>query len=229
MNKMLACCAGLLAVTLSAQADTIAQWTFESMTANYSVAPGASIASASFAPEVGSGTAFGYHALASAYSDPAGNGSTHSLSSTAWSVNDYYQFSVSTLNLQNIGVSYDQTGSSTGPRDFAFEYSTDNGATFNVVSSYSITSTTWSAGSPASGTSHSFDFSGIDALNNQSLIEFRIVDTSTSAIKAGTTVAPTGTGRVDNFTVATVPEPASLLGLGALALLAGRKLLGRKA
>ncbi|MFO1513109.1 MAG: PEP-CTERM sorting domain-containing protein [Verrucomicrobiota bacterium] len=74
----------------------------------------------------------------------------------------------------------------------------------------------WSSGTPIATTTYSFDLSSVSALNNAPAIYFRLVDASTTAAN-GTTVAASGTGRVDNFTVTAtlVPEP------GALALVSG--------
>ena len=61
-----------------------------------------------------------------------------SFSSTAWSVGDYYQFQVSTLGDPNVALAWDQTSSTTGPRDFLLQYST-NGTTFTPFGSqYSV-------------------------------------------------------------------------------------------
>jgi hypothetical protein len=117
--------AGVLAFAAgAAHADTIAQWTFES-TVPVTAGP--------FSPEVGSGSATGSHATSTVYTAPAGNGSAHSFSSTAWSIGDYYQFSVSTAGFKDINLSWDQTKSNTGPRDFTLQYSTDGThfSTFN--------------------------------------------------------------------------------------------------
>jgi len=198
-----------------AQPTTIAKWTFE---ASIPAAAG------SFTPEVGLGSAKGYHASTSTYSSPAGNGSAHSFSSTAWSVGDYYQFNVSTSTLTGIAVSWDQVSSGTGPRDFKLSYST-NGTTFTDVKTYSVLlngapNTAWSStGSPNPAFNYSYDFSSLTtALDNQASVYFRLIDTSTVSTNAGT-VASGGTDRVDNFTVTAIPEPSTYaVIIGALAL-----------
>src|SRR5262249_39698724 len=128
-----------LASTGANASTVIADWTFES-TAPATAGP--------FAPEIGSGSALGHHAGSSTYSAPVGNGSSHSFSSTAWSVGDYYQFEVSSAGLSGLSVSWDQTSSNTGPRDFLFEYSTD-GSSFTTLFDYSVPAnagtTTWSS------------------------------------------------------------------------------------
>ena len=212
-----------LATIQTIKADTIANWTFETSLPARAAAAGWYT---NIAAEVGVGIASALHASSSAvYSTPAGNGSTHSFSANFWGVGDVYQFAVSTVGFQNITVSYDQTGSATGPRDFNFQYSLD-GTTFTTVNGtfYQLTSPAvgWSAGTPVGTTSFSFDLSAVTALNNASTAYFRIADNDTVAIN-GTTVATGGTGRIDNFLVsaAPVPEPATiaLASLGGLACL----------
>src|SRR6516164_6923551 len=82
-----------LAGAASASADTIASWTFETSQP---------VTAGPFAPEVGTGSALGVHSGSSTYSAPAGNGSSHSFSSTNWLVDDYYQFTLSTSNFNDI-------------------------------------------------------------------------------------------------------------------------------
>lgn len=216
--------AGVLSLAAgAAQADTVAQWTFESS---------APTTAGPFSAEVGSGSASGHHSAASTYSTPAGNGSAHSFSSTAWSVGDYYQFQVSTLGLKNLSLSWDQTSSSTGPKDFSLQYSTD-GTHFSTFNSYSVLgngtspNASWSsAGARNSVYSFSDDLSSITAINNVSSLFFRLVDADTSAINGGS-VASTGTDRVDNVlvTASPVPLPAAvwLLGSGLFGLAGLRK------
>jgi hypothetical protein len=204
----------------SANATTIADWTFES-TAPTTAGP--------FAAEIGSGTALSNHAGSSVYSSPVGNGSSHSFSSTAWSVNDYYQFQISTAGFTNLAVSWDQTSSNTGPRDFLFEYST-NGSSFQTLFEYSVPANTspnaWSS-NPANYVAlatNTQDLSSVTALNGDATLYFRLVDEDTTAAN-GLPVASGGTDRVDNFTITASPVPlpaalwllvSGLLGLGAV-------------
>jgi predicted extracellular nuclease len=178
----------------------IAQWTFESP--NTPAAASAAIYPNAIAPAVGSGNAGGVHTSAStAWSTPVGNGSAYSFSSNNWSVGNYYQFSTNTAGFTGISVSWDQTGSATGPRDFKLAYSTD-GTTFTDFYSYSLPSpaVSWSSGSTSLATKFSSDLSSVTALDNQANVYFRLIDTSTTSIGGGT-VGTAGTGRVDNFTV----------------------------
>ena len=206
--------AGVLALAAgAAHADTVAQWTFESS---------APTTAGPFAAEVGTGSATGSHSAASTYSAPAGNGSAHSFSSTAWSIGDYYQFSVSTLGLKDISLSWDQTSSNTGPKDFTLQYSTD-GTHFSTVNSYSVLANgaspnaAWSSGGTRSAAyTFSDDLSSIAAINNVTNLFFRLVDADTTAANGGT-VGSGGTDRVDNVlvTASPVPVPAALWLLGS--------------
>jgi hypothetical protein len=194
---------------------TIAQWTFESSVPT---------TSGSYSPEVGSGSASGLHAGTTTYSSPAGNGSSHSFSANNWAVADYFQFQLRTVGYQNIGVSWDQTSSSTGPGAFGLFYSTDGstftqfGANYSVLVNGSPNSAWSSSGSPNLAFHFAYDLSSITALNNAAAVYFRLVDESTLSASGGA-VASGGADRVDNFTVVSVPD--SLTGLGGLACALG--------
>ena len=223
MNKLILI-AGISVIAGAAQAQvTIANWNFENTTVGTTAVNDLPPISA----DSGLGSLTSHHATAATFSTPAGNGSAKSISANTYAVGDYWQFQVATTGLNNISVSYDQTGSNTGPRDWIFQYSTDGTNFTDFGSQYSITNDAWS---PTAGVNpvsfHSFDFTGISAVENAATVYFRIVDNSTVSINGGT-VAAGGTGRLDNITVSAnpVPEPASMaaLGLGALALIRKRK------
>lgn len=223
--------AAVISATLTAggaQAATLATWTFETNTpANLTGA----VYTNSIAADIGSGNATGAHAsAATAWSSPAGNGSTHSFSSNNWSVGDYYQFSVNTTGYNGITVSWDQTSSSTGPRDFKFAYSID-GVTFSDFATYSAAvngspNAAWNGTTSSAVYSLSQNLAAITALNNQSQIFFRIIDNGSIA-ENGNAVASAGTDRIDNFSVsgiAAVPVPGAawlmasgLLGMAGIA------------
>jgi hypothetical protein len=213
----------VLAAVTSASAQTIAQWTFETSVP---------ATAGPLSPEVGTGSALGFHAGVSVYSNPAGNGSAESWSSTVWAIGDYYQFSLSTVGYSGIGLSFDQTSSNTGPRDYDLTYSTD-GVTFNPIASYVVLANgaapnaSWNNLTYQSAYTLSYDLSAIPAVNNAASLTFRLVNTSTVSANGGV-VATGGTDRVDNFTVAVVPEPTGLLALGGLMLIAGRKLMVKR-
>lgn len=232
MKRFGAACLFLGVTCGSAFAATITQWTFETNTP----ADVTNAAISGIVADIGSGTASGLHASATtAWTTPVGNGSANSLSATAWAVGDYFQFQTGTVGYSGISLSWDQTSSNTGPRDFQLSYST-NGTTFtNFGSSFSVLANatpnpTWSAGTPQPIFGFSRDLSGVSALDNQANVYFRLVDASTVSANGGV-VAATGTGRVDNFTVLgtvnAVPEPETygmlLAGLGLLGFAARRR------
>ena len=184
MKKSLLCLASLLAcfTITSAKADVIADWTFQSaLSTNNIIGAGLtpSGTQSGVLADIGTGTASASHATAgSAWSSPAGNGSTNSWSVNNWSVGDYFQFQVSTLTFQNINVSFDQTSSGTGPRDFGLYYSTNGtiftqfGANYSVLAN-AAPNTPWSVTTQNSAYSFSFDLSAITALNNSAADYFR--------------------------------------------------------
>lgn len=207
-----------LLFTQISQADTLAQWTFE-LNPPADLTDSASILG--IAADVGTGTASALHASAATdWTTPAGNGSANSLSANTWAVGDYFQFSLSSVGYSGISVSFDQTGSNTGPKDYYLAYSTD-GSSFTLFGNYSLVNGSWTSGAPTLlPTSYSFDLSSITALNDAASIYFRLVNATTVSISGGT-VATGGTDRVDNFTVmaAPVPEPSAAALLGGFGLL----------
>lgn len=198
-------------------AATLAQWTFESSIP---------ATAGPFSPEVGTGSTQGSHAAASTYSSPVGDGSAHSFSSTAWAVNDYYQFSTSATGFSSLVIDWDQTSSNTGPRDFVLMASTD-GTTFSAVSgtltvlANATPNTPWSSATYNAAYHYTVSLSA--AYDNAATVTLRVQDASTTSAN-GSTVASGGTDRVDNFTITAAPEPASLalLGLGVLAVIRRR-------
>ncbi|MDR3456594.1 MAG: PEP-CTERM sorting domain-containing protein [Verrucomicrobiae bacterium] len=216
------------------KADVIADWTFQSsLSTNNIVGAGKTPGStqSGIVADIGSGTASAFHATAgTAWSIPSGNGSSNSWSANNWSQNDYYQFQVSTLGYNSITISYDQVGSSTGPKTYTLQYSTDGSSYIAFGSSYSVLSSPgWNpnTASGSAGESFTFDLSSLSALDNLATAYFRVVDLSatTGGAIGGGNVGTSGTDRIDNFAVVgsviAVPEPstlvlASLGGLGCL-------------
>jgi hypothetical protein len=212
MKKIFTLLLGSLCIYSSSLAQPVlAQWTFETADVSSTAGTTPNVTVGTPQADAGvkaSGSSFtGFHASAlTVWSTPAGNGSANALSSNNWGVNDYYQFQLSTTGYSGLQVSFDQTGSNTGPSQFKLQYSTD-GTTFTDVpgGSYTIPSNgaaayAWSASTPISQTSFNYNLSSIAALNNAANVYFRLTNTSTVAFNGGT-VATAGTNRVDNFTV----------------------------
>lgn len=180
--------------------ETLAKWTFE-----VSVPTGAG----PHAAEVGSGNASGFHAsAATVFSNPVGNGSAESFSANTWAIGDYWQFQTSASGFKDISLSWDQTSSSTGPRDFGLYYSTDGSAFTQFGADYIVLvngapNTAWSSGTTQNAFAFLRDLSSVTGLNNAATIYFRLlVETTTSANQTTPgTIASGGTSRIDNFTI----------------------------
>ena len=229
--------ATLLAVQ-TVNAQTIAQWTFETTGTNgLNLGPGAGNSPGNYTADNGlnysGSTASGLHATAATYSGPAvdldpviaaldsdatgpgnpGSGaanvspSAHSFSANNWSVGDYWSFTTSTLGYTGVSISWDQTGSNTGPRDYGLSHSINGGALTQVMT-YSLLFSSWNA---TSALGNSLTFAGGGLFDNANSITFELIDLDTTAINSVNPVATAGTDRVDNFTVATpVPEPSTI-------------------
>ena len=233
MKKLLASAALAALIVTPSFADTLAQWTFESsgLSGSTTYAPGAGTATTNFYAEgglqAGTAAATGFHTGAATYSSPAGNGSAKSLSVNTWAVGDYWQLQLSTTGYHGLSLSYDQTSSGTGPRDFALSYSLDGTSFTAIGSTYSVLANAapnapWNAVTSSSAYTMSYDLGSITALEDSPTVYFRITDVDTTSANGGT-VAAAGTDRIDNFSLFTtpVPEPsaAALCGLGCAALL----------
>ncbi len=191
----------------SAVNDVVTQWTFEPEpfldTAGANLMAGPVVG-----PSTGAGSATGLHASAATdWTTPAGSGSGNSYSSNTWAVGDYYQFQTSTTGiLSSLGISFEQAGSGTGPRDFELRYSTDD-VTYTPAGPYTVNvsgTPFWDSLVPLQpdGIDRKvFDLSGL-GLTNQANVYFRLVNTSTIPTSSHTSLVGTGgTSRVDNFTL----------------------------
>jgi MYXO-CTERM domain-containing protein len=192
----------MLSTSLSAHAATIATWTFETSLPT---------TGGPISPEVGSGSATAVHATPGNFTNPSGNGSAESYNSDSWTVGDYYQFQVSTLGQTGISLAWDQTRSSSGPGfqdlvnpNFKLQYSTD-GTNFTDVVNYLVPVVAWSSGATDASTKYSQNLSSITALNNQAAVYFRL-----TSILGDQPTSTAGTSRMDNISVTSIPEPASL-------------------
>jgi len=193
------------------RATVIADWSFEASQPNGS---GNTIAGiqAEDGVNAASSIASGYHQNSSSWSSPSGDGTAHSFCANHWAVNDYFQFETSTIGFRDIEITFEQTSSSTGPSAFEVVYSTD-GVTYAgfVGDTYAVGTTSWSSTGPLKATILDFDLSSIAAINDSSVVYFRLVDLNSVAAGGGS-VGSSGTARVDDFSingaVVPVPEPA---------------------
>jgi len=161
----------------------------------------------------------------SAWSSPAGNGSSDSLSSNGWANGDYYQVDVSTSGYTDISIAYDQTRSGTGPALFSLLMSVDGGVSFStVLDNYDVLqaglsgsgTTSWNPTTYQSG--FTITASALSTASDTGSVIFRI---SNSAV----TGSSSGTNRIDNIFVTgtAVPAPGALALLGLAGLIARRR------
>ncbi len=209
-------------------ATILAKWTFDGLTVSSTAGTAPVITAGSASADSGALTAgsavSGFHtSSATTWSTPAGNGSLKSLSSNNWSVGDYYQFAFRTTGYAGIVIIWDQTGSSTGPRDFRVQFSID-GTTFVDDSAYSVplaapnTAITWMQGTRNTSSTITADLSKITALENRSSVYIRLTMRTTTSINGGN-VGTAGTNRIDNFTVVGTPiAGAPVRGIGIATL-----------
>ena len=194
MKRFLIIIVSILLINSIAKAQFV-KWTFEISVPN---------TAGPHAAEFGTGSASGFHTSSSVtFSNPVGNGSLESFSSNYWSVGDYYQFQFSATGYKDLIITWDATGSGTGPKDFKVQYSTDGTNFTNATgtnSTYSLTGETWSSSSYNAASTRSLDLSSVTALNNATTVYIRLVSVNTTSINGGT-VATNGTSRVDNFQV----------------------------
>ena len=195
-----------------ARAAVMANWTFE-----VSDPPSATGATnGPYAPEIGAGSATGFHAnAAGGWSSPAGNGSSNSWSGNTWTQGDYFQFEVSTTGLEDIVFTWDQTRSSSGPPTWDLQYATSASGPFTTFTDdYALPIITWSTSS-AGGTTFTADLSAVTSVDDAPVVVFRILADSSPTFA-------TGSARLDNVIVSgsPIPEPATT-GIIASLFLAG--------
>jgi|CXWL01.1.fsa_nt_gi hypothetical protein len=225
MRSLFACAIVAAAgISASAQADLIANWTFEGtvpVNAGPHTAEGGVNAASSYAS--------GFHNGASTYSNPSGNGTAESFSSTNWVLGDYYQFTTSTSGYQSISVTWDQVSSNTGPRDFTLMGSIDGVNFTQVGAAYSVLANAapnavWTSGSY--NALYTFNRAAAASFDSQVSVTFRMVMASNVSANGGT-VASGGTDRVDSVMIegTRIPTAGSLglLGFAGLATLRRRR------
>ena len=205
----------VIATASAASADVIAGWSMPtavtpSTAATYSY--GAANLGALLSGSMLSGT---HSSASTAWSSPAGNGSTYALSSNAWNVGDYYQISLATTGYSAVSVAWEQTRSSTGPAGFEAVLSVDGGTTFSSLGSYTVNQVSWSATVPVTTSSFGYLASAAD---NQIgiIIRFKVVTAGTSTT--------TGTNRIDNIVVSgVIPAPGAVALIGLAGLVSRRR------
>jgi hypothetical protein len=214
-------------------ATVLSSWTFEAPNTPPDVTNNGTGPNATSSGGLFGGTVSGLHASADTdWTTPAGNGSADSYSVNTWGIGDYFQIATSSLGYKGLSLTFDTTGSGTGPKDFKVQASTDGSTFTDIGFSYAALvngapNLSWSV---ANGVQAAYSITTTlpASLDNAASIYLRLVNTSTVAINGGT-VGTGGTNRIDNVSVdalaPVVPEPASimLLGLSALGLLIRRK------
>ena len=189
---------------------TISRWTFESVTtSNTGTSPifsGGSAVADGGARTTGS-LCTGVHTSAtSTWSNPSGTGSSKSISSNGWASGDYYQFQTTANGCSGISLTWDQISSSSGPKSWKVQYSTDGTTYTDVPNSitnftYDVATDTWNNTTGNSASTRTVNLGTITNLNNAANIYFRLVVAAGSTGVGGAAIASTGTGRVDNFTI----------------------------
>lgn len=217
MKKLFALAAVALFASTAAATD-LALWTFES-SVPVSAGPFTAEAGVNAATSNASSNSGG------TFSNPVGNGSFESFSSNGWDVGDYYEFTTSTSGYTNIILSFDQTSSNTGPRDFTVFYSV-NGGGFLSAGTYAVLANAtpnpvWSsAGARNALYTSTFNIPGAD---NAASLVIRLTQSTTVSANGGV-VASTGTSRVDNVLIeGTIPTPGTIGLLSIAGVVATRR------
>ena len=202
----------VIATASAASAEVIAGWTMPTAVTATTAATyryGAANLGALVSGSMLSGT---HSSASTAWSSPAGNGSTYALSSNGWNVGDYYQISLATTGYSGVSVAWDQTRSGTGPARFEAVWSGSEALGFGSLGSYTVNQVSWSATVPV--TTSSFASLASEADDQTSLIiRFKVVIAGANT---------TGTNRIDNIVVNGTPIPApgaiALIGLAGLVI-----------
>ena len=181
---------------------TLAQWNFNA---------------SNLTPSTGSGTAAPVGgATTQSFASGAGSSDTAG-TNNAWNVTTWaaqstqdkergVEFSVSTAGVSGISLKFDQRNSSSGPREFILQYSTD-GSTFTDYATYTRTvDSVWF-------NNQTVDLSAVTAINNNANFKFRLVASFTG--EPGTVYDGTGgaysTGGTSRFDMVTVSNTSAPL------------------
>ena len=221
MKKLLLTAAVALAAAPAFASETIVQWTFEGDTLVPNVAL-TGIPSISLTDGITSTFAGGYPGGGSDVGGTLGRGyniipfagltvpitPTNPEPKTRW-----IEFFAPTTGYLNIQVSYAHRFSNTAPNIAVFQYNAGSG--WMDFASYTVSKgDRWWF--------QEFDLSGIAEVNDNAALAFRVtpdvdVTGGYSAARDTSTIGNSGTWRFDDFTVTgtVVPEPASLIALGA--------------
>jgi hypothetical protein len=201
--------------------EPVTRWSFDALTINGTgQTPIITQPSADIGQQTENTVVSGFHNSASTnWTSPVGNGNLKSLSANTWQVDDYFRFTVNTQFITIIKLTFDQTSSSTGPKDFKLQYSLD-GNNFTDITTYTVpfntntnTDYSWGSTNYQSASTLSFDLSSITEINDLNSVQFRLTNTSTSALLGGT-IQTGGTSRVDNFTMfgnMDIPLPLNII------------------
>jgi hypothetical protein len=233
VRKIFSAAMASLAISSFANATLISEWNFESsIPAGWTGTSGATGTNPgiTFPAEDGvhSGAGFpasGLHASsATIWSGPFGNGSNRALSSDRWAVGDYYQFCTSTAGYSSVTITWDQTGSNTGPREFVIKSSGDGYTAALYTATLLVNGSPNTPWGPATTPLQQFPYRHttlpIPELDNLASVCIRFIDNSTTSLNGGT-VGTAGTNRIDNVQFnGVLPEPGSLalLGIGLIGL-----------
>ena len=206
----------VIATASAASADVLAGWSIPTAVTATTAAT-YNYGAANLGAQVSGSMLSGTHSSAStAWSSPAGNGSTYALSSNGWNVGDYYQISLATTGYSAVSVAWDQTRSGSGPAGFVAVLSVNGGSTFSSLGSYTVNAVTWSASVPVTTSSFA---SVASAADNQASVIIRFM-----VVTAGTSTT-TGTNRIDNIVVSgtAIPAPGAIALLGVAGLVGSRR------
>ena len=225
----------LAAASLSAQADTLALWNFNSATADNNTATGTTL------PAIGAGTASLVGGVTSpSFNTGVGSSDPAASDNSGWQTTGYApqgsghlsrgaQFLVSTVGFDHISVRYDLRHSNTSAAHEQVQYTLDGRSWINAALFVGAAGDTWFNG-------RTVDLGSVAGAGDNALFGVRVVAAfapNTSAYQASnTSYAGSGTWRFDMVSisgtpVAAVPEPETcalmLAGLVAVGFLARRR------